>query len=626
VLHGETGVGKSAVLGMAALQTSDTRPHCNVVVRFLGTTAHSSTGPRLLGNLCQHLDRLYPAVSVAAEPKAATGRRFLGSIFKKAQKSVGASTDDTAGSVVLSDGTVLPEAFDDRAKLFTGLLSRATTAAPLVLVLAGLDRLRSSSDARKLQWLPKKLPPHVHILVSTLPDTPQKHFGCFSALKNTVPESNRLLLVPFSSENAQSGPCAAFLNVHLALHKRTLAPAQFQYVLAAAAQCPLPLYLTLAASRAATWTSTAGDAPEFLPPTVEGMIHALFDRLEHDHGVTFVQRALGYLTAARFGLSLQELEDVLSCDEDVLETVYVWWTPPVRRCPPMMLAQLQSKLAEYLVVRGTISSSAGSGVLAWRHRQFTEVARARYVKPREKLLHNALADYFAGRWVDTPLPTKLEAAVSTKAGASSGRGGNRGLGPQPMMFSENPPLPNFRKLDELLYHLYKADRPLDCLQAIRDFDYLRAKKIAFGRAEADSDLDFLKALECGADDAIKKGVKFLDSLRKPTEVLAKLTRQLSTTAEKTVALAQKSLLSIGSQNAGAAPSAVALELRFVSVVALFFNVCKLGFTGSFFTEASTVKHGLKAGKHALLLYRATNFIWRLRPTTAWVLKLRDGWK
>jgi hypothetical protein len=54
----------------------------------------------------------------------------------------------------------------------------------------------------------------------------------------------------------------------------------------------------------------------------------------------FVSRSLGYITAARCGLSESELEDVLSLDEDVLGSVFSHWLPPVRRVPPSLWPRL----------------------------------------------------------------------------------------------------------------------------------------------------------------------------------------------------------------------------------------------------------------------------------------------
>ncbi len=61
----------------------------------------------------------------------------------------------------------------------------------------------------------------------------------------------------------------------------------------------------------------------------------MFDMLEKKHGTKLVVRAFACVTAARRGLSGKLLEDVLSCDDDVLDDVYQWWVPPIRRLPPL---------------------------------------------------------------------------------------------------------------------------------------------------------------------------------------------------------------------------------------------------------------------------------------------------
>lgn len=106
---------------------------------------------------------------------------------------------------------------------------------------------------------------------------------------------------------------------------------------------------------------------------VLGAINALFSRIEKQHGQVLVRHALGYVTAAKSGLTETELEDVLSCDDDVLDDVYQFWTPPIRRIPPLLWVRVRADLAGYLVDRG----ADGARVITWYHRQFIEAARAR---------------------------------------------------------------------------------------------------------------------------------------------------------------------------------------------------------------------------------------------------------
>ena len=69
-------------------------------------------------------------------------------------------------------------------------------------------------------------------------------------------------------------------------------------------------------------------------------------RLEAVHGKIFVSHTLGYLTASINGLSPNELIDVLSCDEEVLEDVFQYHVPPIRRLPVLLWTRLRLDLGK----------------------------------------------------------------------------------------------------------------------------------------------------------------------------------------------------------------------------------------------------------------------------------------
>lgn len=95
------------------------------------------------------------------------------------------------------------------------------------------------------------------------------------------------------------------------------------------------------------------------------------------------------------GLTSNELEDILSCDNDVLSDVFQYWTPPIRRLPPLLWVRIRTSLSSYLVDR----EANGVRVICWYHRQFIEAARDRYLSDdvRRKAVHSAIADYFLGK-------------------------------------------------------------------------------------------------------------------------------------------------------------------------------------------------------------------------------------
>jgi len=73
-----------------------------------------------------------------------------------------------------------------------------------------------------------------------------------------------------------------------------------------------------------------------------------------------------------------ELEDALSCDDEVLEEVFQHTDPPLRtviRVPQLFFAKLRYQLGWFL----TLVYDYGIPVFYWAHRQFADVVRNRYL-------------------------------------------------------------------------------------------------------------------------------------------------------------------------------------------------------------------------------------------------------
>ncbi|XP_052267431.1 NACHT domain- and WD repeat-containing protein 1-like isoform X1 [Dreissena polymorpha] len=130
----------------------------------------------------------------------------------------------------------------------------------------------------------------------------------------------------------------------------------------------------LSFDEAMLWRSFDPPSRTVLQTTVRTSVDFLFSRLEKLHSRILVCRALGYFTLANHGITEAELDDVLSCDDDVLNDVYTYWTPPMRRLPPLLLVCIRADIDQYVVEHG----ADGARVLNWYHRQFTEAAHERY--------------------------------------------------------------------------------------------------------------------------------------------------------------------------------------------------------------------------------------------------------
>lgn len=80
----------------------------------------------------------------------------------------------------------------------------------------------------------------------------------------------------------------------------------------------------------------------------------------------------------------------------MLDDVYQYHLPPVRRIPPLLWTRIRNDLPNYLSER----EADGVSVLSWYHRQFRDAAKERYFKDEAMSIyfHSSIADYFLGIW------------------------------------------------------------------------------------------------------------------------------------------------------------------------------------------------------------------------------------
>lgn len=483
VIHGESGCGKTSVMAKAFSQARTT-PNTTAILRFLGTTADSSSVLKLLTSLTQQILRAYSQLTLIPE---------------------------------------IPTDFQKLVAYFAEKLALATAEQPLVVFLDSVDQLSSHHNAHRMTWLPKTLPLHVSLVVSTLPTEP----FCLDSLRALLPKEPQHFVevkpLPLSVS-------IQMIDTWLAQEKRTVTPAQRAIISKAAELCPLPLYLRLVLHEALRWKSYT--QVEALPPTVPGLINGFFSRIEKQHGKVLVSHALGLITASKGGLSGAEIEDLLSLNDKVLQDVYQYWLPPVRRLPSILWARIRGDLGAYLMER----EAAGSSVLYWYHRQFIQVARERYLTAKASptsqpsisrfsaeevtqgslsetgvFLHELIADYFLGTWAEgakKPFQFTEKQRVAFDLISLDGAEDRKVLR-QPLsygdLYSDSPSL-NLRKLALLPYHLALAGRLVDLKrQALCNLDLLYAKIRAGQLVDLQSDLTF--ALQIWPEDEELKGIR-----------------------------------------------------------------------------------------------------------------------
>ncbi|XP_061179023.1 NACHT and WD repeat domain-containing protein 2-like [Saccostrea echinata] len=395
IVHATSGSGKTTLMAMAASRTKSwLSEKVSVIMRFVGTTYESTDIIPFLQILAQQI------------------KEAKGQYAYKAEGDI---------KHILSD--------------FQTSLQGVSPDKPIVLYIDALDQFNASNGARELFWLPKILPDNVKLVVSTLEDP---KYECFRKLKVIVKEDTNILqLRPFTKDDVHQ-----IINGWLENDNRTLTSDQRLVLVSAFNECPLALFLKLSYDTASTWASYYSVDQTSLEKTVRASINKLFQRLEVLHGKLLTSKAFGYLTAAKIGLSEAELEDILSCDDDVLNDVYMYWTPPVRRLPPLLLVRLKASLEDkhYLVERGV----DGLLVMYWYHRQFSEAAYDRYCGDTDirQNIHAGLADFFSGTWAQgKKKPYTDRQGISDSA--------DRQVAEQPF---QNGDRYNTRKLKNLAYH------------------------------------------------------------------------------------------------------------------------------------------------------------------------------
>ncbi|HJW75779.1 MAG TPA: AAA family ATPase, partial [Thermoleophilia bacterium] len=341
-LWGTSGSGKSTVLARA-VQAAATAWHAgqvNVIAKFIGATG-SNDGRAVLDDLSARIDELYGA-------GGSTGGRTYEDLVQQ-----------------------LPEK-----------LALANTGKPLWVFLDALDQLSDANNARSLVWLPEKIPENVHIVVSTTPGE------CLANLQRKLDDDHVVELEPMPV-----GEGAQLLDKWLADAGRRLSGEQRDALLAAFAECPVPLYLRLAFEEARRWSSGAGVQP--LAADTPGLIRQMFARLADpaNHGPELVERVLGLLAASRYGLSEEELLGALAWDDDYWRQFvaeYAYHDLPQtmrgsererwrRRIPVAVWSRLYYDLEPYLSEREV----EGARLLAFYHRQLGEVAYLDYLADRE---------------------------------------------------------------------------------------------------------------------------------------------------------------------------------------------------------------------------------------------------
>ena len=436
VVHGSSGSGKSALMARAFQDIAPGRFH---IVRFLGTTPTSSALRSLLTNLCLEFRGVQPMP------------------------------------------TMLPTDIRElQQELLQHLASASQSGHSVILFLDGLDQLSDAEAGLRLDWLlgdrDAPLLPKIKIVVSCLSEVPDDDPGGqpFAMLSEHGLIGNESILIrPLSIDQAGKLFFEHWMrdagrtlegNADYQLQQRDVIATQIGF----SEKCREPLYLKALFDEVRFWRSYS-PPPDKLPSSVEGLLEHMVKRLsrEENHGALLVERALGYVSAARRGLSEKEILEVLFFDEsderdapsykshllaECERNRHFLPTNP-RRIPIVIWSRLYSDVVPYLTER----TAPGTEVITWHHGQIARWAKDRFVNQANWNPNNKLAAYFESQRQD------ISFAVSDRSHLSGSSTGECFVSPAAR-----------RVVDELPWHLKKANAWSELTALLIDLPFFSA--------------------------------------------------------------------------------------------------------------------------------------------------------
>ena len=257
VIHGEPGYGKSYIMAKLAHSMPDTlNKECVVVVRFLSTSPNSCLITDVLVSICLQICEAFDL------------RDFDGGV---------------------SDN------FNHMCNYFEALLKDVSSRLygnHLVVILDGVNKLSSNDPSHDLKWLPRVLPPCVHVIISTTPND----CDILTTLLDVFPPECFIRV-----DDVQLAKQAS-IDIFTALKEntnRTLTPNQENQLLGAFSYCTQPLYVRVLFDIVKSWKSYENMENFQITETLHKMIISLFDRMENCHGEVMTAKALSYMCCAR---------------------------------------------------------------------------------------------------------------------------------------------------------------------------------------------------------------------------------------------------------------------------------------------------------------------------------------
>jgi hypothetical protein len=247
----------------------------------------------------------------------------------------------------------LPSNLDNVKENLENILMKIPKSERLILLLDSIDQLRIDDLRNLSKWLPTKFPSsNVKYIISTIPEIEieRETINIRQQLKTIYP--NNLIEIevnPFDENLAEQ-----VLYSWLEQDRRCLTTIQYGWLKPKfnTRHFVTPLFLSLLYDQTLTWHSfnQIPDKAFLAIKQTRDAIGYLYNQLGIKHGQTLFRRSMRYLQLSG-GLSELEIEDILSLDDEVLQSIFVHYLPPVNlfRLPSNLWIRIRNDMHKYLV-------------------------------------------------------------------------------------------------------------------------------------------------------------------------------------------------------------------------------------------------------------------------------------
>lgn len=341
-----------------------------VILRFLGTTPASSCMQKVLRSLICQLARIF-AFTV---PKMHTSSvRELGDLLRAYFKKI----------------------------------NDLNSNQKILILLDSIDQL--TPEDYRLDWLIENPPNNVKFIYSTLPD----HGYILRNFRSRLNEN--MIEIQVGAFNIDLA--TTMLEELLKKSNRRLSQSQWNVIknqMFSHAEL-FPLYITIVFDIVSKLASFDEIDVEFtVCLQIDTSIEYLFKYLQKVHGTLLFAHAITYFTMFQNGISENEIEDILSLDDEVLYEVFEFHAPPMRRLPSALWSRIKHDLSYYIVEK----EANETRVIYWYHRRFIEVASNFYLASlaqdqRDDIVSNVI-DYYNETWKNKPKPYKYNEYLAKK--------------------------------------------------------------------------------------------------------------------------------------------------------------------------------------------------------------------